>query len=462
MNVETLKISTVTQKESKNNNMQTDTDASFAKELESIKNVNSDKSKDVSSENIEEQKNITPQKEDKAITKEKEDSAVKESEPTEDVSEKNDESSKIDGNKTSLEEINNKLENKTDADVKQFSAEKSELKPNIKVNIFEEKNDGSSLNKIPENEPEKLSDALNGLQGVFEKIADKQKEKLVSKEDVGINNKKDENNEDETLIDNNMNVNDAQDKINLQMGNMNFNNNNGGQPFSEYVNSAKDETLRVSAKDLEEEKEILSTMDENIAMANRNIVINKSAQKVQKPGETTKPELKVQEAQQNEVETKVKTVVNNEGIKKVDKQTNITVETVIKFDNVVMTKEDVDFFVNLVENGSTEINNTQNVRAAHVSKTLADLLAKSMNENKPVRIDFDNDISVIIKVGRDGKISADFLPSSQIAEAYLRDNLPILRQRFEDKNIEYDELNQRRQQKQDNEKENRKKGSKNE
>lgn len=95
-----------------------------------------------------------------------------------------------------------------------------------------------------------------------------------------------------------------------------------------------------------------------------------------------------------------------------------------------------------------------------MSKALADLIAKSMKDNQPVRIDFDNNISVIIKIGRDGKISADFLPSSQVAEAYLKENLPLLKQRFDESNIEYDELNHR-QQKQD-EKENQKKGRKDE
>ena len=71
-------------------------------------------------------------------------------------------------------------------------------------------------------------------------------------------------------------------------------------------------------------------------------------------------------------------------------------------------------------------------------------------------IDFDNNISVIIRISKDGKISADFLPSSQVAEAYLKENLPLLRQKFDDNNINYDELNQRRQ-KQD-ERNNRKKG----
>ena len=126
-----------------------------------------------------------------------------------------------------------------------------------------------------------------------------------------------------------------------------------------------------------------------------------------------------------------------------------------------MTKDDVDFFAKLVENNGNNLNAKEIANSSQVSKTLADMLVKSMNENKPIRINFDNDISVIIQISRDGKISADFLPSSQIAEAYLKENLPLLRQRFDDNNINYDELNHR-EQKQNDRNDNRKKGRKDE
>ena len=89
------------------------------------------------------------------------------------------------------------------------------------------------------------------------------------------------------------------------------------------------------------------------------------------------------------------------------------------------------------------------------------MLAKAKEDNQPLRINFDNNISIIIRISRDGKISADFLPSSQIAEAYLKENLPLLKQRFDDNNISYGELNQRenRNKNKDN---NRKEGRKNE
>ncbi len=67
-------------------------------------------------------------------------------------------------------------------------------------------------------------------------------------------------------------------------------------------------------------------------------------------------------------------------------------------------------------------------KSVQVSKTLADMLAKKQKKTQqPLRIDFDNGISVIIKISRDGKVSADFLPSTQIAEAYLKENLPLFK-----------------------------------
>ena len=276
--------------------------------------------------------------------------------------------------------------------------------------------------------------ALNGLEGVVEQMSklncpdefDTENVKLS----VGIDDN--DNKEDVQLIDNNMSIQEPNDKLKFQMNaNMNF--DSQGQQFSELLNADNNKKeLKASSKDLAEEQEILSTIDENIAIANKNMAMSKN-----------------------------KTITNDEGVKRVDKNTNITVETIVSYDKVIMDKSDVDFFVNLVENGEIDLKNVQHAdKSSNVSKTLADLIAKSMNDNKPIRIDFDNNISVIIKITREGKISADFLPSSQIAEAYLKENLPLLKQRFDDNNIDYGELNQRKQQKQESD--NKKKGRKDE
>ena len=298
---------------------------------------------------------------------------------------------------------------------------------------------------------EEIDSAIDGLQNTVEEISkNKSDESLNQTKDKSESFIKDKlldadkkNKEDNFLINNDVNIAENKDQLTPQMNaNMNFNSN--GQPFAAFVEQKDNDTLSATKSELAEEVAILSTMGENIAIANKNMMLKKGNE------------------QNNTQETPEKrTVTNEKGIKKVDAKTNVTVETVVKFDEVVMDRNDVDFFTQLVENGSVDMTKVQGAeKSSQVSKTLADMLAKSMKDNQPVRIDFDNNISVIIKVSRDGKISADFLPSSQVAEAYLRENLPLLKQRFDDNNIEYEELNQRKQQ--DNRNDDRKKGRKDE
>lgn len=352
-----------------------------------------------------------------------------------------------------------------------FADELSKLKANDcdeKEALVKNTTDGKETKtedvKEYENLPQKEQDseecvegAINGIQGVVQEIqrskenlgqTEENQEFLLQKKDVLSDN--DDKHEDNNLINNDINIQESQDKFTPQMNaQMNFNSN--GQPFSAFVEQSVQQ-LSTTEKDLAEENEILSTMSENIAIANRNMI--KSA---------TQNISVLEENNNDNVTQKVKTVENAEGIKKVSTKDNITVETVVRYDSVIMDKNDVEFFAQLVDKGTVDANfNVENAaKSSQVSKTLADLIAKSMKDNQPVRIDFDNDISVIIKISKDGKISADFLPSSQIAEAYLKENLPILKQRFDDNNINYDELNQRKQQKQDN-KDDRKKGRKDE
>lgn len=282
--------------------------------------------------------------------------------------------------------------------------------------------ENSKKEQAEEDTPEEeIDDVIDGLEDAVAEINDK------------LN--KTEKNEENILINNDMNVQEQKDLQMFQMNaNMNF--NSDGQPFANFMNHQNNQ-LNSSAKDLEEESAVLSTMEENIAIANRNRLLGENETNAQK----------------------VKTVSNADGIKKVDKQSNVTLETIVKYDSVLMNESDVDFFLKLVENGQADITQAT-AKSSKVSKTLADMLAKSMKDNQPIRIDFDNNISVIIKISKDGKISADFLPSSQVAEAYLKENLPLLKQKFDDNNIDYDELNHR-QRKQD-EKENQKKEQKDE
>ena len=286
---------------------------------------------------------------------------------------------------------------------------------------------------------------LNGLQSAVDEVSQIKKDGIVvQKYDMFEDGfKKEEQSPDKTnkqevntVINNDINIQEPKEQIMPQMDlGMNF--NSDGKPFSDFVPQNQNQ-LSMSEKDLKEESEILSTMAENIAMINKNIV--------EQPKNTV---------------SKTKTVSDTSGVKKVDKKTNLVVETIVKYDSIIMDKSDVDFFTKLVEGGSINMDSLRGAdKSSQVSKTLADMLAKSMQDNKPVRIDFDNNISVIIRISREGKISADFLPSSQVAEAYLKENLPLLRQKFDENNIDYDELNQRKQPQ--DERNNRKKGRDNE
>ena len=356
----------------------------------------------------------------------------------------------------SKEEVKEKEEVKNEKDMKADSKEevKSENKSDEKVEKSEKETQETDKEASKE---DNIEDVIGGLQQTVEEL-----NKLNQKNDKTNSELKkdtlsdDKDREDNTLIDNNINIKDKTEQQLPQMNaNMNFNSN--GQPFSAFVeNTNNNNQLSASETDLAEENAILSTMNENIAIAQKNMLLNKT-------NKEEKPEIAVQtEIQQEEQAPKTKTVTNEQGVKKVDTKTNVTTETVVKFDDIAMNKNDVEFFANLVENGSVDMNTVQHAqKSSQVSKTLADMIAKSMQDNQPIRINFDNDISVIIKVSKNGKISADFLPSSQIAEAYLKENLPILKQRFDDNNIDYEELNHRKQEQQDD-RNNRKKGRKDE
>ena len=286
-----------------------------------------------------------------------------------------------------------------------------------------DKEENQAINQVANSEeiesPDDMNEVIDGLEGVV----------------VAINNKL--NQTDEKWADEFQNDKEFADTINNPNFSMGLNSQDPNATLAFQMNSGLNFNNENQQKQQNSEKKVTALVQDFTELNDSQA------------GDDTQEDVRV------------KTVTNSTSIKKVDTKSNITVETVASFDDIAMSKNDVDFFAKLVENGQNGISTKETAEASQVSKTLADMLAKSMNDNKPIRINFDNDISVIIKVGKDGKISADFLPSSQIAEAYLKENLPLLRQKFEDNNIDYEELNHR-EQKQNEKDENQKKGRKDE
>lgn len=139
------------------------------------------------------------------------------------------------------------------------------------------------------------------------------------------------------------------------------------------------------------------------------------------------------------------------------------------YDVLRMDRDDAMFFASAVKgeemaclNGQVVMKDIEKVgeteqiyKSAGVSKTLLNMLSESMNKNKPVRIDFGNDISAVIKVDKQGRIAAEFIPSDKAAEEFLKNNLSYLKETFEKESIAYNDLSYR-QQKRQNKNNNRK------
>lgn len=132
-----------------------------------------------------------------------------------------------------------------------------------------------------------------------------------------------------------------------------------------------------------------------------------------------------------------------------------------KYDCLTMDRHDAMFFAKsikgenysfsvngevLMQNMATDVQSIEKTyKSAEVSKTLMDMLSNSQSTLKPVRIDFGNDISAILRVSQDGKISAEFIPSDKVAEEYLKNNISYLQQTFKEQDIPYNDLSYRQQ-----------------
>lgn len=123
--------------------------------------------------------------------------------------------------------------------------------------------------------------------------------------------------------------------------------------------------------------------------------------------------------------------------------------------NLKMTESDADFFITLTQSDNVDlasvqaqaqkmINNGADVsdikQNVQISQALLNALSEAKENNQPIRIDFDQNISVILRVGRDGAISAQFIPGDKAVEQYLRNNIESLKSSFDEQDLPYSEL----------------------
>lgn len=130
-----------------------------------------------------------------------------------------------------------------------------------------------------------------------------------------------------------------------------------------------------------------------------------------------------------------------------------------------INQQDAMFFLNVLnQNGLINYQaqdeglqiTTKNDQQIQVSKTLMSMLKTSVDTKKPIRMDFDNNVTVILKLDDKGKVNAHFIPGDKAVEEYLKNNIPYLRQRFDEQNISYSNISyrQHKEQNQKNKKEN--------
>lgn len=146
----------------------------------------------------------------------------------------------------------------------------------------------------------------------------------------------------------------------------------------------------------------------------------------------------------NDLQTKYTNMINNGKILQLDYSKDIT-----------MSQEDAEFFINLTQNSditpqaiATQIqatldsgaNLTQVQKSAKISETLLNAINIAKETNQPLRIDFDQNIAVIMRIGKDGSFSANFIPGDKVVEQYLKNNIDTLKSTFEEKELPYTEL----------------------
>lgn len=127
----------------------------------------------------------------------------------------------------------------------------------------------------------------------------------------------------------------------------------------------------------------------------------------------------------------------------------------LDYSSISMTESDADFFINLTQKNDVSVQNitaqaqnmlNQGVDAKEVkqnvqiSETLLNAINIAKENNQPLRIDFDQNMSVIMRFGKDGAIAANFIPGDKAVEQYLRNNIESLKNTFRENDLPYSDL----------------------
>lgn len=160
--------------------------------------------------------------------------------------------------------------------------------------------------------------------------------------------------------------------------------------------------------------------------------------------------------------------INNTAVTGLAADMKVTASGMMNLDysSISMTESDADFFINLTQKNDVSVQNitaqaqnmlNQGVEAKEVkqnvqiSETLLNAINIAKENNQPLRIDFDQNMSVIMRFGKDGTIAANFIPGDKAVEQYLRNNIESLKATFNENDLPYTDLSYSNSSKQQNE-----------
>lgn len=211
------------------------------------------------------------------------------------------------------------------------------------------------------------------------------------------------------------------------------------EKMSDSDKKRKEDVLHETQEELLEDMSILSTDEENLAMVNKakeyqSLTDNDFSRNGEEDMELLTELVSIQNQSRIEVNPQHNVEHAESVLSQVIEESK---KKLIKFNAADLSSEDVDYIIGILQKGTadSDLDNEENPSALS-AKFLA-ALKDSLINKKVFRIDFDNEISVIIKIDTEGKISANFLTSSKELEEGLKNNLYILRQKFEEQGIRY-------------------------
>jgi len=122
-----------------------------------------------------------------------------------------------------------------------------------------------------------------------------------------------------------------------------------------------------------------------------------------------------------------------------------------------LKKDDIEFFKMCVDNPAMLVSQMNNqdfqlnfsipgesgqisYKSLNLSKDLFNLIEKAYQNQKPIRLDFEGNSSVILRIDAQGRLGAEFMSSDKAMESLLKSSIPNLAHKFDTEEIPYTKI----------------------